>query len=105
MAKSGKIRQFDDQLGLIQNVIDAIVILGMLVVSLRLYHGHFTWNDKYTIVSISAVTLFYFAAKANDLYRSFRLVGFIQGNQTTDVKLDCHRGRFAGSWLFTEDYT
>ncbi len=64
------------QLGMIQNVLDSIIIVGLLVLINLLYPKSLAWNDKYTIVAISAVALFYIAAKVNKLYQSYRIGGF-----------------------------
>ena len=78
MAQNGIIRPFDHQLSLIQHFIDALIIIVTLSLSYWLYHQTFSWTDKYTITAIAAVVLFYLAAKINNLYRSYRIAGFIQ---------------------------
>jgi undecaprenyl-phosphate glucose phosphotransferase len=75
MSNSGIIRPFDHQLGLLQRVVDAGLIIVCLVACYWAYHGTLAWSDKYTVAAISAVALFYVAAKVNNLYQSYRVEG------------------------------
>lgn len=78
MSNSGIIRPFDHQLGLVQRIVDALLIVGSLAVCFWAYQGTNTWTDKYTIMAISAVALFYVAARINNLYQSYRISGMLR---------------------------
>lgn len=78
MSNSGIIRPFDHQVGLVQRIVDALLIVGSLAFCFWAYQGTNAWNDKYTIMAISAVAMFYVAARINNLYQSYRISGMLK---------------------------
>lgn len=66
----GHIRPYESELNILKHGIDGVLLVLVLVLACRLYLD--AWEKKYTIVAISGVALFYFAAKINNLYLSSR---------------------------------
>jgi len=67
----GLIRSYESQLNTLYRLADGVIIFAMLLFSVAVYAR--TWSDQYTITAISAVILFYFSARLNKLYRSYRV--------------------------------
>jgi len=78
MQQKGLIRAIDSQLSILQRVLDGVIVIATLVLAVFLHPDDIPWTDKYTIVSISAVLLFYLLGKVNHLYRSFRIQGILE---------------------------
>lgn len=76
MPKQGLIRAYDHQLQVVQRFADAAIIVMTLVYAVWVNEQQ--WTDKYTIVAISAVLLFYLGANISHLYQSRRIGGFQQ---------------------------
>lgn len=66
----GHIRPYESQLNIVKHSIDGVLLVLSLILASWLYLG--TWEEKYTIVAISGVALFYVNATINNLYLSSR---------------------------------
>lgn len=67
----GLVSSYGSQLDTLYRLADGVIIFAMLVFSVAVYAR--TWSDQYTITAISATILFYFSARLNKLYRSYRV--------------------------------
>ena len=66
----GHIRPYESELNILKHSVDGVLLVFSLVLACWLYLE--AWDEKYTIVAISGVALFYIAAKINNLYVSSR---------------------------------
>ncbi len=66
----GHIRPYESELNILKHAVDGVLIILSLVLACWLYLE--VWEEKYTLVAISGVALFYVAAKINNLYLSSR---------------------------------
>ena len=67
----GLVRSYGSQLDTLYRLADGAIIVIMLLFSVSIYAR--TWSDQYTIAAISAAILFYFSARINNLYQSYRI--------------------------------
>ena len=66
----GHIRPYESQLNILKHSVDGVLLVLSLVLACWLYLQ--TWDEKYSIVAISGVAIFYVTAKINNLYVSSR---------------------------------
>lgn len=67
---SGLIRPYESELNFVKHAVDGILIFIILLAACWIYLG--SWGQKYTNAAIFGVSLFYIAAKINNLYLSSR---------------------------------
>ena len=67
----GLVRSYGSQLDALYRLIDGAIIVIMLLFAVSVYAK--TWSDQYTIAAISGAILFYFSARINNLYQSYRI--------------------------------
>ena len=67
----GLFRTYGSQLDALYRLIDGAIIVIMLLFAVSVYAK--TWSDQYTIAAISGAILFYFSARINNLYQSYRI--------------------------------
>ena len=66
----GHIRPYESELNFLKHAVDGFLIVLTLLIACLLYLE--MWDQKYTNAAILGVTLFYIAAKINNLYLSAR---------------------------------
>ena len=72
MANNRIIRPIDHQLGMLQRVVDVLLIFLTLNVTVFVYLSANSWSGQYSITVLAGMAIFYIAAEHNGLYQSYR---------------------------------
>ncbi|MDC1117282.1 hypothetical protein OAS73_05345, partial [Luminiphilus sp.] len=72
MANSRIIRPIDHQFGMLQRVVDVLLIFLTLNVTVFVYLSANSWSGQYSITVLAGMAIFYIAAEHNGLYQSYQ---------------------------------